>query len=170
VEFLISQRGASLNVPHRILLPLRTCTRCVCYGITAANCDNDFRLVDGNMRHNWRTGKSIRNCTASDFDKDCLTAFSYLNENLPIAYVSEPSECMLAVDYTGFTYTDTVFLYSDHFPYTKDTYNNPQQVWAFVSVTPFIASSNILLIEISGKRQFSATRKPRCSPFRTSDS
>jgi hypothetical protein len=28
-KFLISQCGASLTVSHRILLPLRTCTRCV---------------------------------------------------------------------------------------------------------------------------------------------
>jgi hypothetical protein len=87
-----------------MLLPLRTCTRCVCYGITTANCDNDFRLVNGNMRHNWRTGKSIRNSTASDFDKVCLTAYSYENQNLPIAYVSEQPQCMLAVDYAGFTH------------------------------------------------------------------
>jgi hypothetical protein len=59
------------------------------------------------MRHNWRTGKSIRNSTASDFDKDYLTAYSYSNENLSTAYVSEPKR-MLAVDYTGFTYADTV--------------------------------------------------------------
>jgi hypothetical protein len=170
VGFLISQRGASLTVSHRILLPLRNCTQCVCYGITAANCDNDFRVVNGNMRHNWRTGKSIRNSTASDFDKVCLTAFSYVNQNLPIAYVSEQPQCMLAVDYAGFTYTDTVFLYSDRYPYTHETYNNPQKVWTFVSVSRFIASWNILLIEVSAKRHFSATRRPRCSLFRTSDS
>jgi hypothetical protein len=95
------------------------------------------------MRHNWRSGKSIRNRTASDFDKVRLAAFSYINLNLPIAYVSEQPQCTLAVDYTGFTYTDTVFLYSDRFPYTKDTYNRPQNVWAFVSVSSVITSSNI---------------------------
>jgi len=116
------------------------------------------------MRHNWRTGKSIRNSTAPDFDKVYLAAYSYLNENLPIAYVSEVSQCMLAVNYTGFTYTDTVFLYSDRFPYTKDTYNRPQKVWTFVSVSPFITSSNILLIEVSAKRHFLATTRPRV-PF-----
>jgi hypothetical protein len=139
-----------------------------CYDITAAtNCDNDFRLVDGNMRHNWRSGKSIRSSTASGFDKVCLTAYSYINENLPIAYVTEQPQCMLAVDHTGFTYTNTVFLYSDRFAYTKDTFNRPQNVWTFVSVSPFITSSNILLIEISAKRHFSATSRPRCSllPF-----
>lgn len=93
------------------------------------------------MRHNWRTGKSIRNSTASDFDKVCFAAYSYLNENLPIAYVSEQPQCMLAVDCTGFTYADTVFLYSDRFAYTKETYNNPQKLWTFVSVSRFITSS-----------------------------
>jgi hypothetical protein len=61
------------------------------------------------MRHNFRTGKSICNSTASDFDKFGLAAYSYANLNLPIAYVTEPSQCMLTVDYPGFTYTDTVF-------------------------------------------------------------
>src|SRR6267154_1302562 len=103
------------------------------------------------------------------FDKVCLAAFSWSNENLPIAYVSEQPQCMLAVDYTRFTYTDTVFLCSDRFPYTKDTYNNPQNLWTFVSVSPFITSSSILLIEVSAKRHFLAARRPRCSPFRTSD-
>jgi hypothetical protein len=137
--------------------------------MTAANCDN-FRLVNGNMRHNWRSGKSIRNSTASGFDKVCLAAYSWSNENLPIAYVSEEPQCMLAVDYTGLTYTDTVFLYSDRIAYTKETYNRPQKVWTFVSVSPFITSSNILLIEVSAKGHFSATSRIRCSLFRTSDS
>jgi hypothetical protein len=158
----LSQRGALLIVPYRILLPLRTCTRYVCYGITAANCANDFRMVNGNMRHNWRSGKSILSSTASDFDKvcPCLAAYSYLNENLPIAYVTEQPQCMPAVDYTVFNHTDTVFLYSDRFAYTKETYNRPQKVWSFVSVSPFIASSNILLIEVSVKSSFSATSRP----------
>jgi hypothetical protein len=67
-----------------------------CYGTTAAKCDDNFRLVQANMRHNWRTGKSIRNFIASDFDKVCLAAYSYSNENLPIAYVSEQPQCMLS--------------------------------------------------------------------------
>ena len=53
---------------------------------------------------------------------------------------------MYAVDYTGFTYTDTVFLYSDRFKYTEETYNNPQNLWTFVSVFPFAISLDILLI------------------------
>jgi hypothetical protein len=110
------------------------------------------------------------NSTASDFDKVCLAAFSYLNENLPIAYVSEQPQRMLAIDYTEFTYTDTVFLYSDRFAYTNETYNNPQKLWTFVSVSSFIRSSNILLIEVSGKRHFSATCNPRCSLLWTFDS
>jgi hypothetical protein len=122
------------------------------------------------MRHNWRTGKSIRNSTTSDFDKVCLAAYSWDNLNLPIAYVTEEVQCMLEVDYTGFTYTDTVFLYSDRFPYTMDTYNSPQNVWTLVSVSPFITSSNILLMDVSAKRIFSATRRPLVFPFRTSDS
>jgi hypothetical protein len=123
------------------------------------------------MRHNWRSGKSIRYSTALDFDKVCLAAYSWLDENLPIAYFSEQPQCMVAVDYTGFTYTDTIFLYSDRFAYKKDTYNRPQKVWDFVSVSPpSISSWNILLIEVSAKRHFSAMSRPRCSLFRTSDS
>jgi len=51
-------------------------------------------LVNGFMRHNWRS------------------AYSFFDENLPIEYVSEPPQY--------------------RFPYTLDTYNNPQNVWAFV--------------------------------------
>ncbi|KAG6827294.1 hypothetical protein H0H92_012459 [Tricholoma furcatifolium] len=49
-------------------------------------------LVAGNFRHNWRT------------------AYSYVDNKKPIAYISElPLQ----------------------FPYTKDTYNNPQNLWIF---------------------------------------
>ncbi|KZT22301.1 hypothetical protein NEOLEDRAFT_1138220 [Neolentinus lepideus HHB14362 ss-1] len=50
-------------------------------------------LVSGDLRHNWRT------------------AWSYLDESRPIAYVSEPA-----------TY---------RYPYTKETYMNPQNLWTF---------------------------------------
>lgn len=56
-------------------------------------------LVHGDMRHNWRS------------------AYSYSNENLPIAYVSEQPQY--------------------RFAYTKDTYNKPQNVWTFVEKTFF---------------------------------
>jgi len=51
-------------------------------------------LVNANMRHNWRS------------------SYSFLDENLPIAYVSEPSQF--------------------RYPYTAETYNNPQVLWTFV--------------------------------------
>jgi len=50
-------------------------------------------LVDANMRHNWRT------------------AYSSLDENIPIAYRSEQPHY--------------------RFAYTKATYNNPQALWIF---------------------------------------
>ncbi|KAH9169339.1 hypothetical protein EDB89DRAFT_2073032 [Lactarius sanguifluus] len=50
-------------------------------------------LVNGNMPHNWRS------------------AYSFLDENVPIAYVSEQPQY--------------------RFPYTAETYNNPQNVWLF---------------------------------------
>ncbi|THH27364.1 hypothetical protein EUX98_g6832 [Antrodiella citrinella] len=53
-------------------------------------------LVNANMRHNWRT------------------AWSFLNEQVPIAYVSELPQL--------------------RFAYTKDTYNNPQNLWTFAYV------------------------------------
>lgn len=56
-------------------------------------------LVNGNMRHNWRS------------------AYSWSNENLPIAYVSEEPQYRIA--------------------YTKETYNRPQKVWTFVERTFF---------------------------------
>ncbi|RDB23935.1 Peptidase S41 family protein ustP [Hypsizygus marmoreus] len=52
-------------------------------------------LVSGNFRHNWRT------------------AWSFFDENKPIAYLSE--------------------LPKFRFPYTKDTYNNPQNLWIFAA-------------------------------------
>ncbi|KAF8892937.1 hypothetical protein BD779DRAFT_1507835 [Infundibulicybe gibba] len=52
-------------------------------------------LVSGNFRHNWRT------------------AWSFLDETRPIAYVSELPKL--------------------RFPYTKDTYNNPQNLWTFAA-------------------------------------
>lgn len=52
-------------------------------------------LVSGNMRHNWRT------------------AYSYFDEDTPIAYFSEPPTL--------------------RFPYTADTYNNPQNLWIFAA-------------------------------------
>ncbi|KAH8986936.1 hypothetical protein EDB86DRAFT_2206928 [Lactarius hatsudake] len=56
-------------------------------------------LVNGNMRHNWRS------------------AYSFLDEKLPIAYVSEQPQF--------------------RFPYTAETYNNPQNLWLFAEQTFF---------------------------------
>ncbi|KAN0139275.1 hypothetical protein V8E53_002776 [Lactarius tabidus] len=50
-------------------------------------------LVQGDMRHNWRT------------------AYSLLDESVPIAYFSEHPQY--------------------RFPYTAETYNNPQNLWLF---------------------------------------
>ncbi|KAF8651179.1 hypothetical protein AX16_004834 [Volvariella volvacea WC 439] len=52
-------------------------------------------LVSGNFRHNWRT------------------AWSWLDEDTPIAYKSEPAQI--------------------RFPYTTATYNNPQNLWTFAA-------------------------------------
>jgi len=52
-------------------------------------------LVGGNFRVNWRA------------------AWSFLDEQKPIAYVSEPAKF--------------------RFAYTADTYNNPQNLWTFVA-------------------------------------
>ncbi|KAJ6463910.1 hypothetical protein C8R45DRAFT_1024567 [Mycena sanguinolenta] len=57
-------------------------------------------LVSGDFRHNWRT------------------AWSYFDENEPIAYVSE--------------------LPRFRFPYTLETYNNPQKLWLFAEETLFV--------------------------------
>ncbi|ESK91666.1 peptidase s41 family protein [Moniliophthora roreri MCA 2997] len=52
-------------------------------------------LVSANFRHNWRT------------------AWSFLDEETPIAYLSEPPKF--------------------RFAYTQDTYNNPQNLWIFAA-------------------------------------
>ncbi|TFK31946.1 hypothetical protein BDQ12DRAFT_693246 [Crucibulum laeve] len=72
--------------------------------IKTANLKNDplappNLLVNGNFRHNWRT------------------AWSFFDENKPIAYVSE--------------------LPLLRFPFTKDTYNNPQNLWTFAATKLF---------------------------------
>ncbi|KAH9849012.1 hypothetical protein C2E23DRAFT_841425 [Lenzites betulinus] len=56
-------------------------------------------LVAADMRHNWRT------------------AYSFLDETVPIAYKSE--------------------LPTHRFAYTADTYNNPENVWKFIAKTFF---------------------------------
>ncbi|TFK75632.1 hypothetical protein BDN72DRAFT_448111 [Pluteus cervinus] len=50
---------------------------------------------------------------SGNFRHNWRTAYSYLDKSLPIAYVSE--------------------LPLLHFPYTKDTYNNPQNLWTFAA-------------------------------------
>ncbi|THH11140.1 hypothetical protein EW146_g8141, partial [Bondarzewia mesenterica] len=66
-------------------------------------------LVSANMRHNWRT------------------AWSFLNESKPIAYVSE--------------------LPKFRFPYTTETYNNPQKLWEFALSAMSKASSGKIIIK-----------------------
>lgn len=82
----------SMTVPHRILLLLQTCTLCVAYWTGSAN--SGPRLVDGDMHHNWRTGKPFHNSTTLDFENKLVAAYSYLNETAPIAYRSEKPQCI----------------------------------------------------------------------------
>lgn len=49
---------------NRTLLPLQTCEPCTHYRRGSAN--HDHRLVSGNMRHNWRTGKLTHEGAASN--------------------------------------------------------------------------------------------------------
>ncbi|EIN14491.1 hypothetical protein PUNSTDRAFT_140772 [Punctularia strigosozonata HHB-11173 SS5] len=69
-------------------------------------------LIDGDMR--WDVS-ILAVCEISDEDYlyrvNWRTAWSFLDELRPIAYVSEPSQF--------------------RFPYTKDTYNNPLKLWTF---------------------------------------
>ncbi len=90
----------------------------------------------------------------------CLAAYSYLDENTPIAYHYEQPQCMMTVGYFGFACTNIPYLYSDRFPYTNETYNNPQNLWTFASVSLFTTFSKVLLIEVSAKRHFSVTSRP----------
>jgi hypothetical protein len=51
------------------------------------------RLVQGDMRHNWRTGMWIYKI-ASEPELSSSTAYSVLDESVPIAYLSEQPQCM----------------------------------------------------------------------------
>lgn len=51
--------------------------------------NNDNSLVDGNFRHNWRTGESKHAKVRNNYMNLPLLAWSYLDETKPIAYVSE---------------------------------------------------------------------------------
>jgi hypothetical protein len=68
-------------------------------------------LVNGNMRHNWRT------------------AYSYFNENVPIAYISEHPQCMYPMMRS--CTCDDALMDTDRFAYTAETYGNPQNLWLF---------------------------------------
>lgn len=69
---------------------------------------------------------------ASDF-----AAYSFLNEDLPIAYVSEPSQCTSYLRLGNLCVRSTFIFHVVRFPYTAETYNNPQKLWAFVLVLAF---------------------------------
>ena len=45
------------------------------------------------MRHNWRTGKRVYRITTVP-ESGRLAAYSFFDEGLPIAYVSEQPQCM----------------------------------------------------------------------------
>jgi hypothetical protein len=86
------------------------------------------------MRHNWRTGKTIRRIANLDFEKGAI--YGFLDEEMPIAYVSKHPQCMPKV----FPACEVVhmlirLLRADRFLYTAETYNNPQKVWTFVLVS-----------------------------------
>ncbi|KAL5498002.1 hypothetical protein ACEPAH_2933 [Sanghuangporus vaninii] len=79
--------------------------------IKTANLKNDplappDLLIDGDFRHNWRT------------------AWSFLDESTPIAYLSE--------------------LPKRRFAFTKDTFNNPQNLWTFAELEMLELRSGIL--------------------------
>ena len=51
------------------------------------------RLVQGDMRHNWRTGMWIYGVT-SEPELSGSAAYSIPDESVPIAYFSEQPQCM----------------------------------------------------------------------------
>ncbi|KAJ7672598.1 hypothetical protein DFH06DRAFT_96835 [Mycena polygramma] len=69
-------------------------------------------LVSGDFRHNWRT------------------AWSFFDEKEPIAYVSELPKCIRRFLFLFGTLIDSA-THLVRFPYTLDTYNNPQNLWLF---------------------------------------
>ncbi|KAA1476881.1 hypothetical protein DENSPDRAFT_536011 [Dentipellis sp. KUC8613] len=69
-------------------------------------------LVSADMRHNWRTGENERIISLHSTDHS-IAAYSFLNESQPIQYRSELPKL--------------------RFPYTPDTYNNPQKLWEFAA-------------------------------------
>lgn len=60
-------------------------------------------------------------------------AYSFINESVPIAYLSQQPQCTFLArnvvhpDDAWMTPFDT-----DRFPYTSQTYKSPQSVWLFV--------------------------------------
>ncbi|KAF8267502.1 hypothetical protein EI94DRAFT_1580944 [Lactarius quietus] len=89
--------------------------------IKTAGLKNDSRappdlLVNGNMRLNWRT------------------AYSFLNETIPIAYRSEPPQY--------------------RFPYTATTYKSPEAVWLFMRVSPSLNTRDLSIDWFLSEEQF----------------
>ena len=58
-----------------------------------------------------------------------LAAYSFLDGSVPIAYLSEEPQCMFLRSLSR-ARNDTL-MRVDRFPYTAETYNNPEKLWLF---------------------------------------
>ncbi|EIM87280.1 uncharacterized protein STEHIDRAFT_156264 [Stereum hirsutum FP-91666 SS1] len=72
-------------------------------------------IVSANMRHNWRT------------------AYSFLDEHTPIGKFSRRVVDLLTTDTSPLSTAYVSELPTLRFPYTMDTYNNPQNLWKFAA-------------------------------------
>jgi hypothetical protein len=66
---------------------------------------------------------------ASEPELSSSTAYSVLDESVPIAYLSEQPQCMYPK--LPSRACNDVLQHIDRFPYTVETYNNPQNLWLF---------------------------------------
>jgi hypothetical protein len=99
-------------------------------GVTYATQSRLHRMVNATMTLNWRTGKRIFGIVTVPESRG-PTAYSYFNDQVsPIAYVSEQPECMYPMS-LGCACNDAL-MDIDRFPYTADTYSNPEKLWLFV--------------------------------------
>ena len=84
----------SLIILYRTLLLPQTCMTSTFYGRSLGSSIMTFhRLVQGDMRHNWRTGMWIYG-VASEPELSGSAAYSIPDESVPIAYFSEQPQCM----------------------------------------------------------------------------
>ena len=81
-----------------------------------------------------------------------LAAYSYFDESVPIAYVSEEPQCMYPISLSR-ACNDGI-MHIGRFPYTAETYNNPQNLWLFAWVSSPAPARELLTNRLLREKQF----------------